>query len=220
MKTKLLHELHSSLVELDYEQAICIAKRIVMTGMPVLDVVEKALLPAVDEFSSRFDAGEIFIPQMIVAADTFEEVSKIITDGIKPGKEDNIVAGKVLMYTVKGDIHDIGKNIMNSVLKINGFAILDLGRNVSAEQVVEAASTWQPDVIIGFALMSTTFPEQKALIDLLEELGVRNKYSILVGGALASEEWAEVIGADGYAGSVVEAARLAHSIAAKNRFSA
>ena len=125
--------------------------------------------------------------------------------------------GRVEIYTVEGDIHDIGKNLVGTILRASGFAILDLGRNVPAEQVIAEARKWRPDVIIGFALMTTTVPEQRTLVEQLSEQDMRDHVAVLVGGDVVSERWAQEIGADGYARTAFDAVRLVRDMVARRR---
>lgn len=215
MKERILHDLCVALETLDTDEVICISRRLLLTNIRVADVFEYALIDAMHTISARFDEGELFIPQLLVAADAFEQAVNILSVRLKEKDLAAVSPGRVMVYTVEGDIHDIGKNIMASILRANGFLVHDLGRNITAEQAVHEALVWKPDVIIGFALMTTTFPAQKELVDLLQEYGVRDDFQVLVGGTMASPEWAAKIGADGYAVSVSDAARLARRLAGK-----
>ena len=215
VKERILHDLSVALETLDTDEVVCISRRLLLTNIRVADVFEYALLDAMHTISARFDEGELFIPQLLVAADAFEQAVNILSARLADRELAEVSPGRVMVYTVEGDIHDIGKNIMASILRANGFLVHDLGRNIRAEQAVHEAMVWKPDVIIGFALMTTTFPAQKELVDLLQELGVRDDFQVLVGGSMASPEWAAKIGADGYAVSVSDAARLARRLAGK-----
>lgn len=204
VKERILHDLSMALETLDTDEVVCISRRLLLTNIRVADVFEYALLDAMHTISARFDEGELFIPQLLVAADAFEQAVNILSARLADRELAEVSPGRV-----------IGKNIMASILRANGFLVHDLGRNIRAEQAVHEAMVWKPDVIIGFALMTTTFPAQKELVDLLQELGVRDDFQVLVGGSMASPEWAAKIGADGYAVSVSDAARLARRLAGK-----
>lgn len=210
MKDKLLQNLRASLVSLDTEKALEITEKIILTGIPLSDIINKSLLEAMNLLSHNFDEGKIFIPQLLVAADAFENIMNIISEYMN--LEKTVYSGKILVYTVEGDIHDIGKNIIASILKINGFEIIDLGRNVSAEKVLKNVEIYEPNLIIGFALMTTTFPVLKDFVDLLNENHLRHKYKIIIGGRVGSLDWAKKIGADGYASNIFETIDLAHKL--------
>lgn len=210
MKEELLQKLRASLISLDIEVAIKFTEKMISMGIPVSDIIDKALLKAMRALSLDFDEGKIFIPQLLVAADGFENIMNIIAKHMN--SKEKIYCGKVLVYTVEGDIHDIGKNIVASIFKVNGFEIMDLGRNIPAELVLENAERYNPNLIIGFALMTTTFPALKDFIDLLNENHLRDKYKMIVGGRAVPLSWAKKIGADGYASNVFEAIDLAHKL--------
>lgn len=210
MKEQLLEELKLALLDMDGDAAVCLARRIMMAEIPPLDAIRFSMMSAMEIISEQFDEGELFVPQMLLAADAFERTMEVVSGGL--ASDDGEGKKRAEVYTVEGDIHDIGKNLVASVLRANGFQVLDLGRSVSAEQAVSAAREWKPDVIIGFALMTTTFPAQKELIDILEEQNIRNQFCVLVGGSMASPQWASRIGADGYASNAFEAVRLMENL--------
>ena len=201
-----MKKLQHALLGLDTDAAVSAAQQLRKDGTPLLDVLQEAVLPALDVLSRSYDTGELYIPQMLVAADAFETAIGALTEG----REDEI-------YTVEGDIHDIGKNLVGTILRASGFAILDLGRNVPAEQVIAEARKWRPDVIIGFALMTTTVPEQRTLVEQLSEQDMRDHVAVLVGGDVVSERWAQEIGADGYARTAFDAVRLVRDMVARRR---
>nr|WP_231038088.1 cobalamin-dependent protein [Pectinatus brassicae] len=196
--------LRRALEDLDTEKVLQYSRQIKMIAFDPLMVINGALIPAMRNISNAFDEGSLFVPQLLVAADAFEQSIKILTAKMSGSQLKKLKNGKILIYTVEGDIHDVGKNIVNIVFQSNGFEIIDLGRNVNAHKVIDAAQAYDVDMIISFALMTTTLPRQRELIDVLEEKGIRNKYNVIIGGAAASYQWAAKIEADGYAGSISE----------------
>lgn len=195
-------QLREAVEELESSKVRFLLRRALLSGISPNDIVCGPMVEAMKTISDRFDCGEIFLPQLLVATDCFDQAIEYLR---YTTKEKLSPKGTVLVYTVEGDIHDIGKNIVSAVLRANGLHIVDLGRNVRAEKVVEEAERIKPQVIIAFALMATTVPLQRELPELLTAMGMRDRYRILVGGQDSRREWAKVIGADGYAVTVSEA---------------
>ncbi len=162
------------------------------------DIIEKALRPAMEEIGEKFESGEYFIAELALAADVFKD---IFEKHIKPRMSKKSRAeriGRIVIGTIEGDIHDIGKNIVAMVLEAAGFDVIDLGVDVPAEKFVEEAEKANADVIAISALLTTTMNNMRKVIELLEEKGLRDKYIVVVGGAPLSEEFARKIGADAY----------------------
>ncbi len=201
---KLIEEFKQSLLAFDTDEAVALAHRLVMAHVPLMDIFQYAIMDSIDSLSQQFDAGELFIPQMLLTADTFESAIGVLMEGTGGS---GLMKGRVMVYTVEGDIHDIGKNIVASMLRASGFEVIDLGRSIPAADVAQAAAEDMPDVIVGFALMTTTFPVLRELIEVLNEQGIRQKFELLVGGVMVTPEWAAEIGFDGYASNAFEAIR-------------
>ncbi|MBT3189988.1 MAG: corrinoid protein [Anaerolineae bacterium] len=183
-------------------------------GVDAATILNEALIPAMDKVGSLFEEGEYFVPEMLIAARSMQAglvilKPELVAAGIEP-------IGKVLMGTVKGDLHDIGKNLVSMMLEGAGFEITDLGTNVSPEKFVEAAK--EGINIIGLsALLTTTMPAMKMTIDAFTEAGLRDKVKIIIGGAPVTAEYAEKIGADGFAPDASQAVTLAKSLVALRR---
>ena len=176
--------------------------------MDPLEVVELGLSKGMGIVGDRFERGEAFLPELIRAADTFKAAMEILKPEIEAQKKQMIKAGIVLIATVKGDLHDIGKNIVATVLETNGFTVVDLGIDISALQIIEEAAKAKADVIALSCLMSTTMPNLSGVIDALKEMNVREQYRVIVGGGPLTQKWADEIGADGYGSNAVEAVSL------------
>ena len=176
-------------------------------GLDPLDMLFKALIPSLEEVGRRFQIGEYFVPEMLVSAKAMQTAMRILRPliaetGAKP-------VGKVLMLTVKGDIHDIGKNLCVIMLEGAGFEVVDLGVNVRPEQIIEAMSEHQPQLLGFSAFLTTTMPNFKSNVEALERAGLREKVKVMVGGAPVTQEYADRIGADGYAKDAPGAVQLA-----------
>jgi len=175
-------------------------------------IVKDYLIPAMDEVGKRFECNEFFVPELLIAAramkGSLELINPILASrGDKP-------AGRVVIGTVKGDLHDIGKNLVASMLEGAGFEIIDLGVDVAPETFVNSIKEKQPTFLALSALLTTTMPSMKHTIDALKEAGIRDNVKVLVGGAPVSPRYAEEIGADGYSDSASGAVGLVRSLMA------
>jgi 5-methyltetrahydrofolate--homocysteine methyltransferase len=176
-------------------------------GIPAETIINEALIAAMDVVGRRFSSGEIFVPEMLVSALTM----KMGLDIVKPllvGSE-GASRGTILMGTVKGDLHDIGKNIVIMMLEGAGFNVVDLGVDATVEKVVDKVEEFKPEILGLSALLTTTMPEMQNVIQALKERGLRDKVKVMVGGAPVDTKFAEKIGADGYGEDAAQAVELA-----------
>ena len=178
-------------------------------GIKPSDIIEKGMSPGMKEVGDRFARYEIYLPEMMMAAEAWESAMKILEPKLLESGEERKKVGKVVIGTVKGDIHSIGKNIVGAMLKMNGFEVFDLGVDVAASAFVTKAEEVGADIIAASALMSTTIPQQKSIIEHLEARGMRGNFCFIVGGGSTTQEWADSIGADGYGRTAGDAANLA-----------
>jgi trimethylamine corrinoid protein len=197
----------------DAEVVRGMAEEIAQAGIDAVEVIQNDLVPAVKEVGDRFERGEYFLTDMMLAAEALEAATEVLTHNLKEeGKrafEDRIrKSKKVVIGVVKGDIHDIGKNMVALLLRANGYVVSDLGKDVSAKDFVDEAEKVGAHVIGLSALLTTTLPFQGDVINLLSERGVRGKYKAIVGGGPTTSEWATSIGADGWAPDASNAVRL------------
>jgi 5-methyltetrahydrofolate--homocysteine methyltransferase len=182
----------------------------VSIGIKPMDLLFETLIPALKEVGRRFETGEYFVPEMLVAAKAMQQALSVLRPalagaGLTP-------AGKVMMMTVKGDLHDIGKNLCNIMFEGAGFQVVDLGVNIPPEKMIAAIRQHRPDIIGFSALLTTTMPMFKANIDALVKAGLRDQVKVIVGGAPVTQEYANQIGADGYAPDASAAVRLAQRL--------
>jgi trimethylamine corrinoid protein len=216
-QTEILEKLKKSIEEMESEMAEEAAKEAVETGIDPLIAINDGLASGMKTISDLFDEGEVFVPQLLLAAEAFEAAVSILTASMSEEDRKNASQGKVLIHTVQGDIHDIGKNIVKTMLSASGFEVIDLGRDVPVPEVVAKAKEYNVDIIVGSALMTTTMPSQRDIINMLIEEGVRAKYKCMFGGAPVSGEWVERIGGDGFSESASEAVAVAKKIMAEIR---
>jgi corrinoid protein of di/trimethylamine methyltransferase len=187
-------------------------------GMEPETLLYDALIPSLEEVGARFERGDFFVPEMLIAARAMQGALDILRPllaetGAKP-------IGTFVMGTVKGDVHDIGKNLVNIMLEGAGFTVYDLGVNVAPEKFVEQVEEHKPDIVGFSAFLTTTMPMFKANINALEKAGLRDKVIVMVGGAPVTQEYANVVGADGYAADASTAVRLAKDLIERARSAA
>ena len=184
-------------------------------GMEPQTLLFDSLIPALEEVGARFERGDYFVPEMLVAgkamAGSMEVLRPLLAD---TGVE---TIGKFVMGTVKGDVHDIGKNLVNIMLEGAGFTVHDLGVNVAPEKFIEAIQEHKPDIVGFSAFLTTTMPMFKANINALEKAGMRDDVIVMVGGAPVTQQYADAVGADGYAADASSAVRLAKDLIQKRR---
>jgi 5-methyltetrahydrofolate--homocysteine methyltransferase len=184
-------------------------------GMGPETLLYDALIPSLEEVGARFERGDYFVPEMLIAARAMQGALNILRPllaetGAKP-------IGTFVMGTVKGDVHDIGKNLVNIMLEGAGFTVIDLGVNVPPERFVEQIEEHKPEIVGFSAFLTTTMPMFKANINAIEKAGLREKVIIMVGGAPVTQEYADAVGADGYAADASTAVRLAKDLIEKRR---
>lgn len=167
-------------------------------GIDPIELLNEGFIPAINEVGDQFGKGRMFLPELIQAAEAMQQVTEIINAAMEtPDVEKK--KGKILIGTVEGDVHDIGKTIVVSLFKANGFDVLDIGRDVPIDRFIEEAEKFGADVIGTSALLTTTMGQQKKLEQKLRAAGLREKYKTIVGGAPVTQRWADRIGADAYA---------------------
>ena len=200
--------LSDAVIKGDIKTALAETQKVLDAGSNASDILNKGLITTMDEVGERFSKGLIFVPQMLRSAKTMQECTKLLKPYFQEG--DVTTKGKVLLGTVRGDLHDIGKNLVSMMLEGAGFTITDLGVNVSPEKFIEKAKEVEPDIVGMSALLSTTMPAMPETIDALKKAGLRDKVKVMVGGAPVTEKYAQKITADGYAsdaGSAVTKAK-------------
>lgn len=182
------------------------------TGKSPLAIINEGLISGMNIVGGRFREGEMYVPEVLMSAKSMNAGLEMV----KPLLADNEFSskGKILLGTVKGDLHDIGKNLVGMLMESGGFEVINLGVDVPAEKFVQAIKEYNPNVIGMSALLTTTMPEMRATIYLIEEQGLRDKVKIIVGGAPVSHEFAKTIGADGYAPDAAAATDLCKSLLA------
>jgi trimethylamine corrinoid protein len=197
-KNGIYNEARQSIIEFNAKMAQDVVQRGLDEGIDPMKLLEEGFIPAITEVGDLFGEGKMFIPELVQAADAMQKVTDIINAAMEKSNVKNQRA-KVLLGTVEGDVHDIGKTIIVSLFKAHGFDVLDIGRDISVDRFIEEAEKFEPDVIGTSALLTTTMKHQKELEHQLKKAGLREKYKTIVGGAPVTQRWADRIGADAYA---------------------
>lgn len=208
---KILKDLQNAILGYDSTAAVRAAKAAIAAKMDPLVAIEKGLAPSIEEIGEKFEKMEIYLPELMLAADAMRAGLALLLPLIPKGSKG--AKATVIMGTVQGDVHEIGKNIVSSMLMAGGFNVVDLGVDVKTIAFVEEAKKASAKIIGASALMSSTIGSQKDIVDYLVSSGDRKKHAVLVGGGPTTKEWAKEIGADGCGMTAVEAVKLATKFA-------
>jgi corrinoid protein of di/trimethylamine methyltransferase len=208
---KSIKDLEQAILNYDIESAKIAANKILEEGIDTVAAI-KVATRAIREIGEKFHKGILFLPHLVMAGDAMLEASKILEEGISKEKREQLNRGNIVIGTVQGDIHNIGKNIVATMLKSEGFVVYDLGEDVPIERFIEKAKEVDANIIAASSLMTMTMPVLKELIVELERKGLGNKFKVMIGGGSITQEWATEIGADGYGRDGPEAAEVAKRI--------
>jgi 5-methyltetrahydrofolate--homocysteine methyltransferase len=203
-------ELYNFILNGNAKGAVAATKQAIEDGRQAMDLVSRQMIPAMDEVGKRFECEEYFVPELLLSGRAMKAALDIIrpllaASGAQP-------AGRVVIGTVKGDLHDIGKNLVASMLEGGGFEVRDLGADVSPEKFVEAVNEGEADIVALSALLTVTMPAMRKTIDALTQSGLRSRVKIMVGGAPVTQEYAREIGADGFSENAGAAVKLAREL--------
>jgi len=199
-----------AIVRGDMALAVETAKKGLSEGIDPLELISQGFVPGINKVGDMFDVGTLFLPELILSAKAMQDATDIINAAIpENGRQ---VQGRFLIGTVEGDVHDIGKTIVISLLKANGFEVKDLGRDVSTDTFIKEADDFKADIIGTSSLLTTTMPAQKKLEDELKKAGLKDRYKTMVGGAPVTQRWADKIGADAFAENAGACVRLAKEL--------
>ncbi len=214
-KEELFKKLSEAVIASDSQAVVEAAKQVIEKGIDPVEAIEKGLSKGAIAVGEKFDKMEIFLTGLMMAADAMKAGMDILLPHIS--KEKIVRKGTIVSGTVKGDIHDIGKNILVALFQANGFDVYDLGTDVSTSKFIEEAEKVNADIITLSALMSSTIGGQKDVLDYLKETGKRKNFIVMVGGGPTTREWVEEIGADGWAETATEAIKLASELIEKKK---
>ena len=212
MSQDLFAAMRQSVVDGDPDAAVVLAERSLAEGVDPLDAIDKGYVPGLHEVGEQFSCGDMFLPEMMLAAWAMQRAVAVLEPEMARRSSQRQVTGRVVIGTVKGDIHEIGKSLVAMMLSADGFEVHDLGVDLAPERFVEKAREVDADIVAISALLTTTMTGQRTVVDALAAAGLRPGVRVLVGGAPVTRSWATEIGADGYGEDAVGAVKVAREL--------
>lgn len=212
---EILQNLSDAVLSFDPDAAIDAAKASVEAKISPVKAIEEGLAKGLRVVGDRFEAGELWLPHLVLGAEALEAAVKVLEEHMAMEDLESTSRGTIVIGTVEGDIHDLGLRIVASMLRANGFKVHDIGCDAHTLSFIEKAKEVKADIIAASSLMTTTMPFMKDLVEALETAGIRDQYKVMVGGGPVTEEWAKAIGADGYGKDAAEAVRVAKELVKK-----
>ncbi len=208
--SEVLSAIANMVIEGNFTDMAAATNQALEEGLGAEEILNNGLMPGMDHVGVEFKAGNIFVPEVLISAKAMQESMDILRPLLAESEAET--AGKVLLGTVKGDLHDIGKNLVGMMCEGAGFEVIDLGKDVGPEAFLEAIKEHNPDILGMSAMLTTTMLSMERVINSLAEVGVRDTVKIMIGGAPVTQDYAAQIGADGYAADAASAADLAKEL--------
>lgn len=216
MSEPLLAAMRQAVIDGDADQARALATEALAQGMPPLDAINLGFVPGITWVGEQFGLGELFLPDLVLGGEAMKAAVSVLEPELARRGAQREPLGTVVLGTVRGDIHEIGKTLVHTMLSASGFEVHDLGVDVSVERFIAAVRERKPDIVGMSALLTTTMPGQKLVIEALAAEGLRGQVKVIVGGAPVSQAWADSIGADGYGEDAMRAVTLARRLLGKD----
>ncbi len=210
-KSELLRKLAESVELGEPKDAAVLARQALDEGLDPLKAINEGLTPGITRLGESFSRGDAYLPDLILGGEAMKSALEILEPAMLDGQEREVV-GRVVLGTVKGDLHEIGKTLVGTMLTANGFLVSDAGIDQSADDFIAAIRETDAELVGISALLTTTMREQKTIIDALKDAGLRDQVKVMVGGAPVTQRWADQIGADGYAEDAIGAIDLAYRL--------
>ena len=208
----IFEEMERAIIDGDEELCASLAQKAIDENIDPAEAIEKGFAKGMRVLGDRFESGECFLPELLTAEDAMNAAIEILKPKIEESKADKESLGKVVIGTIQGDVHDIGKNIVKLFMSVAGFEVIDVGRDVPVRTFIQTAKKENADIIAASALMTTTMVYMPELIKQLNELGIRDQFKVMVGGAPVIKSWAEEVGSDGYGLTAKEAVQNAKEL--------
>jgi len=205
-----LRKLYDAVLNGDQKTSVAVTKEALAEGVDPMELIVKHMIPAMDEVGRLFESEEYFVPELLLAGRAMKGALELLRPLLAARGDEP--AGRVVIGTVKGDLHDIGKNLVASMLEGGGFEVLDLGTDVAPEKFIEAVKARHANIVCLSALLTVTMPAMRTAIDAMQQAGVREQVKVMVGGAPVTRQFADEIGADGYSENASGAVALARTL--------
>ena len=215
LEEEILQSLSEAVLNFDADAAIDAARASVEAKIDPVKAIEEGLAKGLRVVGDRFEAGELWLPHLVLGAEALEAAVKVLEEHMALEDLESTSRGTVVIGTVEGDIHDLGLRIVASMLRANGFRVYDIGCDAHTLNFIEKAKEVRADIIAASSLMTTTMPFMKDLVEALETSGIRGQYKVMVGGGPVTKELAKAIGADGYGKDAAEAVQVAKELVGK-----
>jgi corrinoid protein of di/trimethylamine methyltransferase len=212
MTEELFQKMSQSILDGDSDAAVALAQQAIQTGIDPLDAISKGFVVGVNQVGENFACGDAFLPELVMAGEAMKAAVATLEPEMQKRGTARQVFGKVVLATVEGDIHEIGKTLVGTMLSASGFQVYDLGVDVPAAKIIEKVKEVDADLVGLSALLTTTMVKQKEVIDELDKLGLRKKVKVMVGGAPVTRDWVQKIEADGYSEDAIGAVGLAKQL--------
>ena len=209
---ELFSRMIQAVIDGEKERAIELARQALHLEIPPLEAIDKGYIVGIQKVGELFEKGDFFLPELVMGAEAMQAALAVLEPELKKRQEVRERLGTAVAGTVEGDIHEIGKRLVCTMLVASGFDVLDLGPDVATQTFIEKVRELRPDLLLLSALMTTTMPEQRSVIEALKGAGLRERVKVMVGGAAVSLSWAEEIDADGYAENAIEAVEVAKGL--------
>jgi corrinoid protein of di/trimethylamine methyltransferase len=214
MSQELYDGMAQSVIDGEVEEASQLARQAIEAGIDPLDAINEGFVKGLDHVGEEFGCGEMFLPDLVLAAEAMKAAVAVLEPELERTGQERAVLGRVVIGTVAGDIHDIGKTLVATMLSASGFQVYDLGVDVDVAAFAQKAREVNADIVGVSSLLTTTMVKQRDVIEALEDLGLRPQVKVMVGGAPVTQSWAAEIGADGYSEDAMGAVQLAKTLVA------
>jgi len=212
MFAEIFQKMAQSIIDGDNDASSDLAREAIASGMDPLDAITKGFVVGVNEVGEAFSCGDAFLPELVMAGEAMKAAVLILEPEMEKRGSERQMLGKVVLATVEGDIHEIGKSLVGTMLSASGFQVFDLGVDVAAAKIIAKAQEVNANIIAMSALLTTTMVKQREVIDDLEKAGMRSQIKIMVGGAPITRDWVQKIGADGYSEDAIGAVNVAKTL--------
>ena len=213
MVEEIINQIITAVVEGEPEQVVELTQKAIAAGLEPMTIIDQGLIPGMDIVGAKFSSGEYFLPNLIISANGMQEAMKLLEPELRARQQERKSAGKVVIGTVHGDIHEIGKSLVATMLSANGFQVYDLGVDVPVNAFIAKIRETGANLLGLSALLTTTMVVQREIITELKKAGLREQVKVMVGGAPVTRSWAAEIGADGYAEDAIGAVAVARQLA-------